>query len=277
MAHRFEIVRENRTGYRRFNTTGTELTVRLTPPSTLDANPVDHFLAIMNDLYEHALQDVGDGDMEGIAIHSESNPNDKPIGINFRRRYQFPVDAIWSVFEKVSQSKARLNALDMLTFVLHSVRMPVAFGIGGFKTMGRPLSVMEHLKKNIAKVKAETNCLAHALIIAIAKLTNNPNYKACIKGRKIYPKVAQLLATTGISLDNGGGNPELERFENHFRQYKVLVYTGLNCDEIMYEGRVETSEGLNLLYDEVIRHYHVIGNLTAAIAKRYVCKACGKA
>ena len=59
-----------------FNTTGTQLTVRLIPPSTPDANPVDHFLASVNDLFQHALQDVGDGDMVGIAIHNESNQND---------------------------------------------------------------------------------------------------------------------------------------------------------------------------------------------------------
>jgi hypothetical protein len=64
MAHRFEIVCEIRREYRRFNTTGTQLTVRLTPPSTLDENSLDHFLASVNDLFEHALQDVGDGDRD---------------------------------------------------------------------------------------------------------------------------------------------------------------------------------------------------------------------
>ena len=96
------------------------------------------------------------------------------------------------------------------------------------------------------------------------------------KGWKIYPKVEQLLATKGISLDNGGDIPELERFQDHFRHYKIVVYTGLNCDEIMFEGRVESFERLNVLYDEVSRHYHVIGNLKAAMARMYVCKACGK-
>ena len=62
-------------------------------------------------------------------------------------------------------------------------------------------------------------------------------------------------------------------FQDNFRQYKIVVYAGLNCDDIMFEGRVETPERLNLLYDEVMRHYHVIGNLRAAMAKRYVCKA----
>ena len=274
MTNRFEIVREVRRQNRRFNTTGTQLTVRLYPPTTPDANPVDHFLASVNDLFEHALQDVGDGDMVGITIHNESKQN-KPIGISFRSRDQLSVDVISSVFE-VTQSNTRFNALDTLTVVLHSVRMPVAFGLrgDGIKTMGRPMTVMALLKKSILQVQAETNSLAQALIIAIAKLTNDTNYKAYRKGRKIYPKVDQLLAATGISLDNGGGIPELERFQDHLGQYKIVVYTGLHYDEIMFEGCVEATKRLNLLYDEVTRHYHVIGNLTAM--PESMCKTCGK-
>ena len=104
IAHRFEIVREVRRQYRRFNTTDTQLTVRLNPPTAPDANPLDHFTASVNDLLEHALQGEGDGDMVGIAIHSESNQNDKPIGISFRRRDQLSIDGIWSVFEVTSKS-----------------------------------------------------------------------------------------------------------------------------------------------------------------------------
>ena len=203
--------------------------------------------------------------------------NVKPIGISFRCRDQLSVDAIWSVFE-VIQSNARFHALDTLTVVVHSVRMPVGFVLqgNGIKTMGRPIFIVAHLNKSIVQVKSETNCVAHALIIAIAILTKDPNYKAYIQGRKIYPKVDQLLAATGISLGNGGGIPELERFQDHFRHCEIFVYTGLNCDEIMFEGRVEATESLRLLYDEVTRRYHVVRNLTTAMARRYVCKARGK-
>jgi hypothetical protein len=134
---------------------------------------------------------------------------------------------------------------------------------------------MTHLKNSIIEVKTETNCPAHGLIIAIAKIRNDPDYKAYRRGRKIRPVVDNLLATTGINLDNGGGIPELERFQDHFRQYKIVVHTGLNCDTIIFEGQVETSERINLLYD-VSRNYHVIGNLTGTMAKKFVCKACGK-
>jgi len=44
----------------------------------------------------------------------------------------------------------------------------------------------------------------------------------------------------------------------------------------MYQGHVESDKRINLLFDDVIRHYHVICNLTGAMAKRYVCEGCNK-
>jgi hypothetical protein len=139
----------------------------------------------------------------------------------------------------VTQSNSRFNALDTLSIEVHEVRMPAGFG--GIKTKGRPLTIMAHLKRSIIEVKAQSNCLAHALIIPIARITKDPNYKAYLQGYKIHQVVDNLLATTGISLENGGGIPELESVQDHFGQYKIVVYTGLNCDSIMFEGQVETS------------------------------------
>jgi hypothetical protein len=127
-------------------------------------------------------------------------------------------------------------------------------------------------------VNAEENCLAHALVIAIAKVEIVPNYKAYRQGRKIHPEVQRLLETTGIFLSNGGGIPELERFHDHFLdQYKIVFYGGQNCDSIYFEGRVDAPKRLNLLLDDANRHYHVINSLTGAMAKQFLCHACGKA
>ena len=62
MDRRFEIEGEITRQYRRFNAVGTQLTVRLQPPSS-EENPVSHFLASVQDLFQHALQDVSDSDM----------------------------------------------------------------------------------------------------------------------------------------------------------------------------------------------------------------------
>jgi hypothetical protein len=165
--------------------------------------------------------------------------------------------------------------MDRLIVTVHSVKMPVVFG-GGINTKGRQLSVMAFLKKSIIEVKAEQNCLAHALIIAIAKVNDDPNYIAYRKGRKIHAVVDRLLKTTCIDLSNGADMPELTRFQEHFRDYKIVVYDGLYCDSILFEGTVESSKRLNLLYDDVTRHYHVIGRVAGAMAKEYVCKGCNK-
>jgi len=159
---------------------------------------------------------------------------------------------------------------------MHSITMPVGYGKRAIKSMGRPLSVMSHLKRSIVEVKADENCLAHALIIPIARVDNDANYTAYRKGRKIRRVVEALLQQTGIDLTRGGGNSELDGFQEHFRDYKIVVYQGLGCDDIIFEGQVDSSKHLNLLYDYVERHYHVITKLTGTMAKRYVCKACHK-
>ena len=151
MSQRFETLKDVRREYRRFKTVSTQLTVHLNPTSQPDTTPVDHFLASVNDLLKHALNDLGDADVVGIVIHNEINQNERAIGITFRRRDQLSGDVIWSVFEKAAQSNGRFNVLDKLTLVVHAVRMLVGFG--GVKTKGRPLSVMTHLKRSINEVK----------------------------------------------------------------------------------------------------------------------------
>jgi hypothetical protein len=108
---------------------------------------------------------------------------------------------------------------------------------------------MAHLKRSIVQVKAEANCLADALLIGKARVDNDPNYNSYRKGDTIRLEVQYLLEETGINLNNGG-IPELARFQEHFSDYKIVVYTGLNCDSIMFEGQVQsTQKRLKLLYD----------------------------
>jgi len=178
---------------------------------------------------------------------------------------------IWLVFEKVAQSNARFKALDKLVMAVHSVKMPIGLGGEGNTTKGRTFEDMSHLKRCILEVKARENCLAHSLIISISRLTNDPNYKAYIQGNKIRPVVDRLLATT-----KGEGIPELLKFQEHFKEYRIVVFGGLNCDDIVFDGQVELGKRINLPYDSVSKHYRVINNLTVAMTRRYVWRGCNK-
>jgi len=165
---RFSVEEEQIRLYRRFNAHGTQLTVRLVPPPEgQDSNPMSHFLDSVTELFDYALRDLENSDMVGITISNEVEVKDRAIGISFRRRDQITGDVIWSLFEKVAQSNARFNALDKLVMTVHSVRMPIDHGKTTSK--GRPLEIMACLKRSIVQVKAESNCLAHALIFAKQK------------------------------------------------------------------------------------------------------------
>ena len=81
---RFTIGEEITRQYRRFNATGTELTVRLLPPPPDESNPISHFQASVTELFVYALRDRQDSDMVALAIRNEVNVQDKPIGIQFQ-------------------------------------------------------------------------------------------------------------------------------------------------------------------------------------------------
>ena len=99
MARRFEIEDTSTRQFRCFIATGTQLVVRLLPPSDV-TDPVSHFLASLNDLFRHALQNLSESDMVGITIQNCENQNDKPIGVSFRSKVQLAADVILSLVQR---------------------------------------------------------------------------------------------------------------------------------------------------------------------------------
>ena len=73
---------------------------------------------------------------------------------------------------------------------------------------------MAHLNRNIVEVKTNENSLAHALMIAIVRVTNDPSYKAYRQGWKILHKVSEFLQESGIDLSRGRGTPNYKHFSS---------------------------------------------------------------
>jgi hypothetical protein len=84
-------------------------------------------------------------------------------------------------------------------------------------------------------------------MIAMARLNNDPDYKAYSQGWKIVPKVKWLLQASGIDLSRGGGIPELQVFQRQLSQYRIVEYSVLRCDSIMFDGQVPSPRRINLL------------------------------
>ena len=75
---------------------------------------------------------------------------------------------------------------------------------------------MAHLKTSVVEVKLSENCLALAIIIAMAKVENDPDYKTYRQGRKIRPVVQKLLGKTVFDLSGGGESPNSSNSKNIF-------------------------------------------------------------
>jgi hypothetical protein len=243
-------------------------------PCPENRNPVTYFRDSLQEILEIIETDVEASDMLGFQITNSRNSVDRHIGLSFRRKDQISVDTITSVFEKVCQSNTNFNSTDILTVKLNCVKIPL--GHGRVKSKGRLVSTLAYLKRSVVEVKSYVNCLAHALIIGIAQITHNPNYVSYRKGMKIKPKVDELIRSSGVNLSKWVGIPELELLQRYLDSYRIVVYSGFRCENIIFDGRTNSDKSLNLLYDIENKHFNVIINLTGAMGKEYVCPGCSK-
>src|SRR5215510_5728197 len=277
MEQPFEIISERVREYRRFNASGTQITARLKPPSIVEPeaesdleaspvsepeaqsenepepksssvyDPVNHFLDSVNALFNYALENVRASDMVGVTIRNEDNQADKAIGFSFRRRDQIAGDVIWSLFEQVSQSNARFNALDKLVVEVQVVKMPVGFGRNknALTTKGRPVSELAHLKRSIVRVEAEENCLA----LDEVRLAVSKGYRI-VKVYEVYEYAVTQYDRQG---DEGGLFVE---YINTFLKLKAEasgypVWVSSSEDEDRFINAFYMSEGILLDKNEI--------------------------
>jgi hypothetical protein len=60
------------------------------------------------------------------------------------------------------------------------------------------------------------------------------------------------------------------KFQEHLKEYRIVVFGGLNCEDLVYDGQVESEKRINLLYDDVTHLNYVINSMTGAFARRFV-------
>jgi hypothetical protein len=82
----------------------------------------------------------------------------------------------------------------------------------------REIRACDGSSQSIVEVRTEENCLAHALVISIAKVTNDPNYPAYMKGnKKILPKFRDCCRRqVSISVEEGSLN---------YRKFNVICHS----------------------------------------------------
>jgi hypothetical protein len=239
-----------------------------------EQEPILYLSRCITGLTDYSLDEVPDRDLVGLTIPNLENTMNKPVSISLRRRDQLKPDVVWDVLGKVIQSNAQFGLTDRIEVHVDHVRLPAGNGKKTEKTKGRSIDIMGAIKRSIVVVKAPVLCLAHALVIAMARVNGDPKYGSYRRGYLLDEPVDEILKASGVDLSNGGGLQELQQFQPHLSDYKVIVYDGLSPDRLIFSGNSVSTRKFYLLYDSDSGHFNVITNIKAAMAKKYVCDAC---
>jgi hypothetical protein len=158
--------------------------------------PTAYLKECITALANYLVDKVPDRDLVGLRIRNTENLQDKVVGISLRRRDQSKPDVVWDVLGKVIQSNAKFGLSDRLEVHVGRIRTPV--GNGRKKTKGRSLNVLSANEKSIVVVKATFLFLAHALLIAMARVNGDPKYESSRKGRCLQKPVEDHLNASGV-------------------------------------------------------------------------------
>ena len=133
------------------------------------------------------------------------------------------------------------------------------------------------MRRGIITITNKDNlCLVRALVVAMANIEKDVKYK---KNRKDTGKVQteksyELLKKANVTISTeGGGIPELQKFQNYLKDHRIVVYSfGSKGREVIFEGFSESNKILNLIHHN--GHYNVITSLTSAFCCGYSGEEC---
>ena len=153
-------------------------------------------------------------------------------------------------------------------------------GSGRSKLKHNIVNIKEYLhkKKSIITIKNQDNlCLARALVVAIAKVDNAPNYVNLLHHvRAQQVKAIELHAKAKVPMGPSCGLEEVDMFQKHLTEYEINIVSGNHDNAIIYPSQPSTDKTpiYLFLHDN---HYDVITSMTGFLSKSYYCHKCRRA
>jgi hypothetical protein len=238
-------------------------------------NPVAWVVNAVDDIVQDLLSDIPNNGNVLINVSNKNNP-EKCIDISLRRKDQITTDVILGEVEKVIQSNEKF-AVDEITIKVHHVRNETGGHVDRKKLCLLEANDYATKKRSCITVNNEgTDCLAHAIVLAVARLRGSKAAKSLRNSKKrISEEATKLCREANVDLSNGGGRVELEQFQQYLQDYKITVYNDRDGRELFFVGDGSGTKGnINLHLEN--DHYNVITCTKAFFACRYYCEACYK-
>ena len=275
----YEIETTRKHKSKKFQMTATDHTVRFTNVVS-DLDLIESYERTQK-IFEQLLNDVTEGmdERDQVRFVLRSDQLDIPISIPFMTVQQLTPERVFSQVERVIQSNRDFRLNDTVTVDIIHVEAPQGSGKSRCKRGILDIREYLHKKKSIVTIKNNDNlCLARALVTAIAKIENAPNYKNLIRSdRRIQEKEAKKLhAAANVPL-GPCGIPEVKMFQKYLTNYEINIVSGNHNNSIIYPPRPSANNNNNVtpiylyLHDN---HYDVITTMPGFLSKSYFCHTC---
>ena len=280
----YEIETTKKYNSKKFQMTATDHTVRFN--NTLgDLDLLESYERVQR-IFGHLLNDLTTDmdERDQVRFVLRSDQLDTPISIPFMPVPQLTPERVFSQIERVVQSNRDFRLND--TVIVDIIHVEAPQGSGRSKRTTLNIREYLHKKKSVVTIKNNDNlCLARALVVAVAKAENAPNYGHLIRSdRSIQEKEAKKLhAAANVPL-GPCGIPEVKMFQKYLTKYEINIVSGNQDNAIIYPPKTGNNNSNNNNSNNVTpiylylhdKHYDVITSMPGFLSRNYFCHTCKK-
>ena len=260
---------------KKFRMTATDHTIRFNNVlSELDLiESYERTQAIFEHLLNDVTQDMNEKDQVRFVLRSEQL--DTPISLPFMPVEQLTPERVFSQIERVIQSNRDFRLNDTVMVDIIHVEAPQGSG----RSKRTTLNIREYLHKKGSVVTIKNNdnlCLARALVVAVARIENAPNYGTLIRtgGRAQEKKARELHEAANVPF-GPCGIPEVEMFQKYLTNYEINIVSGNHNSSIIYPPKPSTNNNVTPIYLYLHdNHYDVITSMPGFLSTVYFCHTC---
>ena len=233
------------------------------------------------DIFDHLIKDVTQGmnSTDQVRFVLSSNQLQFPISLPFCPLEELTTEKVLAQVEKVVQSNEEFRLNDTVNIDIIRVEMPQ--GSGKSKVKRQILNIRDYLKKKSSVIcinNMDDLCLARALVVSIARIEQDPQYRGISRGSGIQRERAfDLHEAANVPLGRCGLN-EVDLFQHYLTQYQIIVVSGDQNNAIIYPthppANPNPEKSIYLYYQA--NHFDVITKLPGFLNTSYFCHQCHK-
>ena len=230
-------------------------------------------------IFEHLLSDVTNGmdERDQVRFVLRSTQQNTPISIPFLPLVQLTPERVFSAVQRVIQSNRDFRLNDTVNVDLIHVEAPQGSG----RSKRNIVNIKEYLHKkgSVITIKNHDNlCLARALVVAIAKVENAPNYNYLrdqVRAQQI--RAMELHANANVPL-GPCGLEEVDLFQKYLTAYEINIVSGNHDNAIIYSKYGVLPNDVKPIYLYLHdNHYDVITSMPGFLSTSYYCHKCRRA